>query len=291
MKYDAAIKAAFTVVQTSGDERICPCPFHKDGGKPNLYANARSGLYFCHACGAKGHVDKGNNKTDDEQRCLWVQDGIEELRNPRKSKTPTYDDTWLDRFDHRHDFWEARGFSDEIVQAFRLGYDPSTDMLTIPIRTSAGAVVGVVRRRTPEQVQAGLRPKYLYPTGFKMGRMLFAADRIAEAGVTKVALVEGALDAVACWAAGVPAMALFGARLSVDQSKLIKRLGVNTVVCMTDNDGAGDAAVHSVKETLTGTTVLVGWYRDGWPKDPGELTIKQRKLMFDTAVTYAKAWS
>jgi hypothetical protein len=62
---------------------------------------------------------------------------------------------------------------------------------------------------------------------------------------------------------------------------------------MTDNDNAGDGAVVSVKEALVGSGigVLVGWYRDGWAKDPGELSPTQRVTMYNSAVPYHRAWS
>lgn len=288
MKYDQLIAQRFDVKSTSGDERVCSCPFHQDGGKPNLYVNARTSLYFCHACNAKGHVGKTTQATD-----------LEELKSRLHRRKSTdavarpWDEAMLNRFDVPHPFWEDdRGFDAATIQMFRLGYDMAADTLTIPIRSVRGDLLGVIRRLTQEAVDACLRPKYMHPTGFKMGRTLFGAHLVHKmTDSRKVALVEGPLDAVACWDAGVPAMAMHGARLSPDQAKIVRRLDVQTVVCMTDNDNAGDGAAHSIKEQLRGLVVQVGIYGDGWPKDPGELTRRQRREMFDTAVPYWDAWS
>jgi DNA primase len=124
------------------------------------------------------------------------------------------------------------------------------------------------------------RPKYLYPRGFRIGKVLFGSWKIC-AHHKRIAIVEGPLDAIAAWEARIPAVALLGARLSPDQAKLIRSLGIRSVVTMTDNDQAGYEAVISVKDGLPGINVEVGWYRHTWKsKDPGELKAQRRRTMF-----------
>lgn len=288
LRYDQLIASQFDVKGTSGPERICQCPFHNDGGKPNLYVNADTGLYFCHSCGAKGTLSKSTRSEQTELVLSSIQD---KLRNPKRDRMPlAQPESWLDRFDFDHPDWFDR-FDEPTIERFRLGYDPVSDKLTIPIRNIEGQPTGVILRLPKARSDAGERPKYMHPTGFKMGRTLFASHLVDD--IPHVALCEGPLDAVACWEAGVPALGLFGARLSEDQRLILQRLGIHHVTCMTDNDPAGDHAVMQIKEQLRGTgiVVTVGWYRDGWPKDPGELTPAQRRQMWQTAVPYHKAWS
>lgn len=291
MKYDRLINQHFDVQGESGDERIAKCPFHQDGGKPNLYANARTGLYFCHACGAKGRVDYIDGSVRAIASLEEIKARIAEAREPKRDQLHRKPESYLDQFDFEHDFWSVtRGFTKHTIGKFRLGFDMHAGMLTIPIRAANGAVLGVIHRRTPDDINLGLRPKYFHPVGFKMGRTLFGANFVRSRRHTSIAITEGPLDAIACWDAGIPAVAMHGAQLTETQAKIIKRMGVQTVVCMTDNDSAGDSAVKSIKDRLTGVTVLVGLYEEGWGKDPGELTRGQRQDLFKTAVPFHKAW-
>lgn len=295
-KYDQTIEQRFTVVSRSGDERVCKCPWHDDGGKPNLYVNAVSGLYYCHVCGEKGSLARKNGESD--ARCITVSlEAMQDrLRQPQVApERPAKPEGWLERFDFPHDHWKAvRGYSDATIRLFRLGYDPVDDLLTIPVRTHLGAVMGVITRRLD-----GGMPKYMNPTGFKKAKDLFGSWLIHEGRhvILKrtpgmVALVEGPLDAVSCWDANVPALAMHGAHISEDQKALLLKLGVRQVAVMTDNDEAGDEAVHVVKRMLKGTPimVLVSQYAEGWGKDPGELEPHQRRAMFLDAVPYHRAF-
>lgn len=289
MKYEPLIRRTFRVHSTSGDEFRCWCPFHDDTGHPNLYANGVKGFYFCHSCGARGHVQPRNS----DQRCLVLTDTqylrarIEHMKSAPPSPLQPRSDGWLRQFT-MHDYWtDERGFSERIVKMFDLGYDPMAGMLTIPIRTSRGKVLGVIYRRLD-----GQKPKYLHPKGFKKGQDLFASWLVRKSGHQRVAVVEGPLDAVACWDAHIPAVAMHGARLSPDQAHIIRSLGVTSVVVMTDNDPAGDEAAHSVKEALRGVQVLVGQYRTTWDvKDVAELSTSQRRRMWLSARPYHRVWA
>lgn len=291
MRYEQQIKATFKVRSTSGSEFCCTCPFHNDKGKPNLYVNGNTGLYFCHACGARGKVDKVGAGVP----LNALRERLHDVATPPAPTMVQHPESWLDRFDNEHPFWTEepdgtadppRGFSPETVKLFRLGYDPMTDLLTIPVRSAKGALLGVIHRQTPRAVKAGVRPKYLHPTGFKMGRMLFGAYLVEG---TTVAITEGPLDAVACWDAGIEAVALHGARMTRHQAQIVLRKGVRRVVCMTDNDSAGEAAIMSVREHLPGVQIAVGMYRRSDPKDPGLMTRERRLSMYENALPFHKA--
>lgn len=283
-RFDTLISAKFEVLGQSGDERVCRCPWHDDTGKPNLYVNAVTGLYLCFACGAKGSLAKNLNGD--------FKVTLDDLRNKLHNKSKTEQlserpEAWLNQFQFDHPYWQERGFSEDIIRQFRLGYDPLTDMVTIPIRTTRGKVLGVIRRRLDDQ-----RPKYMHPKGWKSGKDLYGAWMMRKHHFTRVALVEGPLDAIACWDAHVPALGLHGARLTDDQAKIIRGLGITTVVAMTDRDAAGDQAAHEIKQQLPGLSVMVGWYRPEWRgSDPGSLSGHRLRVMFLDALPWHKAWS
>lgn len=279
LRYESAIRDRFDVISSSGEEFLCRCPFHNDTGKPNLYANARRGVYLCHACGAKGHmngVGKAMQTTTSDLR-----ERLKVIREPKEDPGgKVRPESWLKRFDFPHEYWnDVRGFSQDTIDAFQLGYDPTVDRLTIPMRNLRGQLLGVTQR-----VLTNEKPKYLYPKGFNISKHLFGAWRVRNR--SKVAVVEGSLDAVACWDARVPAVAMMGSRLSDAQQQVLARTGVQSIVIMTDNDDAGHNAVFQIREKLTGTGILVRVmrYRPYWTaKDPGELTNQQLRKAYHSA--------
>jgi DNA primase len=204
--------------------------------------------------------------------------------NGHPERVQVFNEGWLKQYQDGHPAWEERGLSPDIIHRFDLGYDYMKDVLTIPVRDEAGSLLGVVTRRLDDG-----RPKYRYPKGFPIGRYLFGAWMIAEGERRTVALVEGSIDAIACWDARVPALALLGSRITKDQVGVLKRLGVHTAVIFTDNDGPGRDAIPQVAEALRSNSIAprVVQYRPYWrAKDPAELTPMRRRKAYHSALPW-----
>jgi 5S rRNA maturation endonuclease (ribonuclease M5) len=276
MSWDAIIERTFEVTGKSGDEFVCKCPWHDDQGKPNLYINGYKGVFLCHACGAKGHLRSLGETPLVEVSTL--REKLHRLQTP-PLKIKYYSEAWLAQFAFDHPYWSTRGLSPEIVKQFGLGFDPVDNVLTIPLKDDKGRVRGVIKRRLDNE-----KPKYLYPSGVKIGQILFGADLVRKSKFRKVALVEGSLDAIACWDSRIPALGLLGARITHDQRLLLQSLNIHTVVTMTDNDNAGREAAAQIKESLRGIHVLEGVYRPYWTaKDPADLKPQQRRKLYHSA--------
>lgn len=54
-------------VRWSGRQGTARCPFHPDR-KASLSLDAEKGLYFCHACGAKGNLEQFERKLSGSER-------------------------------------------------------------------------------------------------------------------------------------------------------------------------------------------------------------------------------
>lgn len=258
----------------SGDEARFLCPYHDDDtGK--LYLNVVSGKWICFSghCGAKGRI--GYESTDDELEGLRKRLArLERGDDPNTVKV--LPEAYLRQYTE-HPYWLTRGFNRKTVKSFGLGFDPLSNRLTIPVRAVDGSLLGVITRSLD-----GSRPKYLHPKGFKTGKHLFCSH-LAK-GYEKVALVEGPLDAVACWDARVPAVACYGARVTEGQLWLLRWLGVTTVVPFFDRDRAGAAAADHLRNADTGLLVLDGSWGATWRgKDPGELKPYQRRAFYHGA--------
>lgn len=273
MRYEQLIRNTFTVVSEHGDEFLCKCPYHDDTGRPNLYANAVKGVFLCHACGAKGRLESRELPED------W--EGLLKRMDMKLEPPPPtfYNNTWLDQFDNPCDYWRSRGFSDQTIRQWKLGYDIMRNEGTIPVWDERSRLIGAIRRRFAKD-----GPKYLYPKGFPLSRILFGSHRLGK-NHRKAAIVEGSLDTIACWNARVPALGLLGAHITETQHQLLHKMDVHHIVLMTDNDVAGDAAVESVLDTVKGITVSVAQYRSYWnAKDPGDLQPQQIRKMFHSAL-------
>lgn len=274
LRYEQLIKQRFHVVSQHGEEFLCKCPYHEDTGRPNLYVNGAKGLFLCHACGAKGKID-GDIPAD------WMG-LLERMRTAIDPPEPDfYDNAWLKQFQtFPTDYWTERGLSESVIRRFELGYDMLRDQGIIPVRDEHSRLVGAIRRNLHPQPG---EPRYLYPKGFPLSKTLYGSWMLG-AKHTKVALVEGSIDALSCWSARVPALALLGARLSVTQHRLLHRLDVKHIVIFTDNDTAGQDGADEIQESVDGLLVSRVQYRPYWTAtDPGGLRPEQIRKAFHSA--------
>lgn len=282
MRYEQQIRRTFDVVSTSGDEFLCRCPWHVDGTKPNLYANGKNGKFLCQSCGKRGHMQSITGMMP-QASAQDLRDRLAALNAPEAPPARVYSEGWLKRFQHVHPGWYERGFSEQVMDSFDLGYDPTKDVLTIPVRNTEGDLLGVITRRLDD-----MKPKYMYPKGFPIGRYLFGAWKL-DGGRHVIALVEGTVDAIACWDARIPALAMMGSRLTKDQATVLQALGIRTVVIFTDNDGPGRDAIPQIHDALRGKgiAVRVAVYRPYWrAKDPAELNEQRRRKAFHSALPW-----
>lgn len=272
MPYADAIERRFDVHHWEGPEALCRCEWHEDTGRPNLSVNGRTGLYRCFVCGAKGKL--GGLTQDEEIAALKAK--LKAVDEPETEEIQVKPESWLKQFGS-HRYWRTgRGFSNKTIETFNLGYDPHTNRLTIPIRSIEGELLGAIYRALDDS-----KPKYLHPKGFRTGHHLFAGHMLQNR--TKVALVEGPLDAIACWEARVPAVAVYGARLTEGQAHLLRLMGIDTVVPMFDRDAAGRAAAEGIREYIPDLLIHQGEWPWTYAKDPGELRPTHRRMFWRSA--------
>lgn len=278
-RYAEVAEKYLSVVVRTGPEWMTSCP--SCNGSDCLQFNVERGLFICFSCGSKGTArmmvkKMGEQWSEPAASVEFLQAKLDFITNPPPiSRQDPIPEATLRRFGGTpHRYWIKRGFTRETIKAWDLGYDPLTGCCTIPYRNPEGSLLGVILRRTD-----GEFPKYRYPKGFDRAGSLFGSWKSPG---TTVALVEGSLDAISCWQAGVPALAQFGSSLSNGQVRLLKRLGVRRVVLMYDNDAAGIKATAGAHEVLDGHAVLVKdvQYPDGFPADPGGMDKDQVRQLF-----------
>jgi DNA primase len=267
------ITLAYAMTHGQGIERTFNCPVHDDQN-PSARVNVLKGVWFCHACGARGNVKDIYYELSEED----VFKEFEKL----DVEYEYYPESWMTLFTSGpvHPYWLGR-FTEEACRHFQLGYDSGKDMLTYPVRDPGGRLLGVTHRNLD-----GGGSKYRYPKGVPMGQLLFnfTAERR-----DVVYLVEGAMDVVAAWEADVDAFAIYGSHLSMAQIRLLQRLDPRIVVVLFDNDRAGHEGAAEATEMLDHYYIpnIEARFnsRDDF-KDLGELDVQGRKDLLDPIERY-----
>jgi len=254
-----------------GVERPFLCPEHGDS-RPSASVNVVKKVWFCYTCHAHGDLTGEARLAEPDYTVmrLWLDKKIAEGQ--------IYPEAWLDRFDagEVHPYWVQR-VGTAAAREFRLGSDPDEEAVTYPLRDPRGQVLGVVRRAL-----GGAGPKYRYPTGVDVGRLLF---QYTPAYRDAVVLVEGALDAIALWNVGVEAFAIYGSRLSEYQVHLIDKIDPTYVYTCYDLDKAGWTAHCETERAFKHRMVTrISWPK-GWGGDIAELSEDRRRHVVDDLVS------
>ena len=264
------------------------CPFH-DERTPSFSVNAEEKLYYCFGCGEGGDAFKFVQQTE----ALEFQESVELLadrfnvRVEREEDDPKAEQrrrrrerlhSLLDRaasFYSKYlresaeaaparDYLSSRGLSDEVLEAFRVGYAPSAwdrmilgarqsgfseeelmaaglaqrgrggglydrfrGRIMFPLADARGKVLGFGARQMGE----GRGPKYLNTSEndlYHKGRQLFGID-VARREAMKSArfvVVEGYTDVLALHQAGIrEAVAIMGTAMTQEQLAELAKVG------------------------------------------------------------------
>lgn len=254
-----------------GVERSFLCPEHGDS-RPSASVNIIKGKWYCYTCHAHGdlHGEALLAEPDYETMKLWIDNKLAEGQ--------IYPESWLNRYDAGpvHPYWTNR-VGEAAAQRFRLGYDSESATYTYPLRDPRSRVLGIVRRSRGDE-----GPKYKYPQGVDVGRLLFNYTTDHREAVV---LVEGALDAIALWNVGVDAFAIYGSRLSVDQVRLIDRIDPEYIYTAYDMDDAGWQAYRETERAFKHRLVSRLTWPKAWGKDVDEIGETRRREVVDGLVS------
>ena len=242
-------------------ERPFNCPAHEDS-MASATVNVDKGVWFCHACFASGKTESG---THDLKYVRLLQD------EPIPALPPLFI-MYTNAYLGYGSYWATR-YGTDVARLFQTGVDPVSGMPTIPIHDALGTTVhGFLMRKL--DTQEG--PKYLYPKGVPISRLLFG-HHLVHANPEVLVLVEGASDLMSLhqWhlPRGAAVVAVYGAGLHATQAELVKALTPHRVVVAMDADGPGQLAnTRSVERmgSLGVEAVVYDWSLLG-VSDPGEL--------------------
>ena len=247
----------------------CPFPGHDSGDEnPSAYMNANSTAWYCHGCKRKGNAitflsDLFNLSTYESIRSLKeyyggafrdAEHGLEDEINRHFAEFGEPDvepinyslqlvvlsDFCLN--EASCDYLQERGFTQEIIERFQLGYDTKSDRVTIPIFDEVGRLVGFKGR----SIDPDVKPKYKVLGGslygfprYHVGLVVFGIDKVPDDEKTCI-LCEGELNAIAMHQMGYKnAIAAGGSTFTpIHAKKIIERFESATLYFDTDKAGA-----------------------------------------------------
>ena len=268
-----------------GKELITSCFFNdcdKDskGAEAHLYFNTETGQYDCKKCGAKGNLTT-----------LAKYLGEEPEERPKSKRSETFDDSLVEKChtnlpDRIRTYLNNRGISNEVINAYKLGYGifRSKKFITIPIADSEGYRFFKLRQ-DPDDGDT----KTTYPGGQAQLFGEYASDG-------HQIICEGEMDALALISRGFPAItSTHGANTFKEEwcdERLKKSSGV--YVCY-DNDKAGKDGAIKVLNILD-RAGLENLYQVTLPEEVGEagditdFLIKLRRSPDELITTCAKPY-
>jgi len=322
----------YTPLKKAGRNYKALCPFHEEK-TPSFVVSPEKQLFHCFGCGVGGNLFtflmKWEKITFPEAVKMVAEkvgisipilDGEDKRKRTIKEKLYRTNQLVAGLFRESlekkraiRDYLKKRGFSQEIIEKFGLGYAPSDDFLKLaqqkglsledlkqsnlvvasqkkegwyawfrsrlifPISNAEGKICGFAGR-----VLGNSLPKYINSPQspvFDKGRILYGLNFGQEVIRKKeeMILVEGYADVMALHQAGIEnAVASMGTSLTPGQRRLIKRY-TDRVFIAYDQDKAGIAATLRGVDLLLGADLNIAIINMPQGVDPDELIKREGK--------------
>ncbi len=280
------------IIRDDGNEYACLCPFHNNANSPAFYINSSSGLWICFnpSCAKRGSVRDLMTHYGDSSTFVreYTFEDIEKALE--ESEEVKHEEPWDDTLDKirvrfpdeaiKVQYLLDRGFAQETLDHFEIGYSDKKKRIVIPIRDEHFHLVGFIGRATDEVSE----PKYLNSKGLPKKTVVYNLSYAKE--FEGVIVVEGCLDAMKVWQSGYPnVVATFGATVTEQQCDLLKRY-FNTITVFADNDHAGYAMVDTLVKYCGESDLHIVFYDDPEIHDPGQMSPDILKSHVDSSKGY-----
>lgn len=256
------------------NEAILTCPHHKDGKEntPSCYmmleddGRFNAGTWHCFSCGSHGNLIKFVAEVLDisyRHAIEWVLGFTNyAIRDTGEVKqflplseyfnTPNTEEKigWdgipveeLKKYDYIHPYMFQRKLTDEIIDKFEVGYDPTDDSLTFPVYLD-GRCLFVAKRSVKGKffTLPKIHPKPVYGADYITGNEVYVCESV--------------INALTCYAYGKEAVALFGTG-SKEQIDFLCHLPVRHYILALDPDDAGRDGIKRMKHKLLSSKKLL----------------------------------
>lgn len=232
---------------------LCFCPFHGNKHSPSFSVSRTNGTYICfnHSCGATGTlvdlVKRTTKRNEFEARRMILKKKSETQQaftdQLKKALRPVVDFVefprhTIDRM--AEDFWknpeavrymvEDRGFEEETLETFKIGYSAKKDIIAVPMHSPKGVPVGVIGRPASKENKF-----FKNSRGLPTSKTLWNLHRAKRHGDT-VIITEASFDAMRVHQAGYEnVVACLGGNFSPYHFDQLDK-HFSTIVIMTDFD-------------------------------------------------------
>lgn len=258
---------------------LCFCPFHGNTNTTSFSVSKTSGSYICFnaSCDETGTLVKlVKRKTGyDEfatrrliQECKTAEESqVERVRKIAEANVelPPFPQAKLDEM--RAAFWESydavqymteeRGFTEETLEHFGIGYSTARDMIAVPMHDVKGVPLGIIGR-PPSTTNKRFQNSKKLP----VSKTLWNIHRAKAAGST-VIVNEASFDSMRVHQAGFPCVvACLGGYLSPYHVEQLDR-HFDTIVIMTDFDKKEKYMYDNCKKCLKKGSNLCAGHNPG----------------------------
>jgi len=300
-----------SIVGETGNDFLCLCPIHGNRNTPSLSVSKTTGLFLCFnpSCGTSGSlvelVKTVTKRNEFESlrlisKCVTdsLQDFDEQIVEVLEEKpefiqfdTLILDKLWqgMNESSEGRDYMHSRGFDDDTITYFQVGYSKNMDMVTVPVHSPDGMAIGIVGRGVKEK-------KFKNSTGLPKTKTLFNVHRAKRLSST-VIITEASFDAMRIHQAGYPnVVATLGGHLSPTNYDLLNKYFTKIIIATDFDDKSthngknpGRDLGNSIANKLKNKDVL--WasydYQVVYPhgaKDIGDMTDAEIKQCIEKAV-------
>jgi 5S rRNA maturation endonuclease (ribonuclease M5) len=172
-------------------------------------------------------------------------------------------------------YFNGRKINKESMIKFGLGFSENFDMVTVPVHSPDGILLGFVGRSIEGK-------EFKNSTGLPKSKTLFNINRVKTA--EQVYVVESSFDAIRLDQVGLSAVATLGANVSSMQIELLQKY-FNNIIVIADNDEAGGNMKNRLLERLGSRVSVI--QLDNKYKDIGDMSDEDIKFLdfkFDNAI-------
>lgn len=229
---------------------VCLCPFHGNKYTPSFTISSADGAYTCwnDSCGVSGSLIQmvmklTNRKPMEAIRYIQKKGGDTQAAYEdaieKAAQEPVVFEEWQpgkieemadQLFKHTapYEYMQGRGFDDETLRYFQIGYSAVKDMIAVPVHSPDGTCIGIVGRSIKDK-------QFKNSKGLQRNKTLFNIHRAKKIG-SIVIICESAFDAMRIHQAGFPnVVAVLGGSLSAYNISLLDKY-FDTIIIMTDYD-------------------------------------------------------
>ena len=263
-----------------GDDLIVYCPYHNNHRTPAGEVSKERGVFYCFSCNTAAPLErlvmKVTGRTFFEAMRLIKSKEVDSSIVDQVSKTfdkkpdfVMFDELLVARLnqaannsDRAQKYLRYRDIA-QSINTHSLGYSESQDMVTVPVHSPDGMLLGFVARSIEGK-------SFKNSPGLPKSKTLFNIHRVKSKPF--VFVVESSFDALRLSQQGIPAVATLGAGVSKAQIKLLDQY-FNSVYAIPDADAAGAEMVEKLKKGLGSKVVSINLPTGA--KDVGDLTNDQ----------------